>query len=168
MPMKNTVLIILVFIFSFNCFAQGNSRINESWKEVRQNLLFKSEIVLKLTARFQKSKKMNKSELAKTTANAKNLKTECEKAAFNAAAVRNLKLKNDNLTTYLTRTLVNLQHDPELISNEEVLFMLDELYVAENNIFSRIKKYNEICKSLNKKELIYEISSDSKPPNVEF
>ncbi|RED23340.1 hypothetical protein BD847_2390 [Flavobacterium cutihirudinis] len=167
--MKNTFIIFAIFLFfSLNCFSQVNEKIDESWKDVKGNLQVKTEIVLKLTAILRNSNKINNAELNQINSNAKDLKIECRKEVLNGQAVKDLKLKSDNLNKYLVRTLVNIELDSKLKSNKNIITIMDELSLAENNIYSKIRKYNEICSSLNKKELIYIFRSESKSPQVEF
>lgn len=154
---KIIFLFILSFFINQNCSAQNNSEINGNWNSLKQSFISKSEIVLQLTGKLQKSKKTDKTELAKTALNAKELKIECQKTVLNKDAVIKLKQKNNELNTYLVRLLVNLESDLKMKTNENVLNSMDQLQNVDNQIFIQIKKHNQICLDLNKKELIYEV-----------
>lgn len=159
--------ILFFILLNLNCFSQTD--IDKNWKSVKASLIKKTEIVFKLANKLQISKEINKSELDKTVINAGKLKATCENNVLNKESVNKVKQANDELNTYLVRTLVNLELDFKMKSDKNIIDLTYELAEVENQIFTNIKKYNNSCESLNQKSLIFPTSSsNNKSPEIKF
>ncbi|CAC9975395.1 LemA family protein [Flavobacterium panici] len=164
--MKKYYLLFFILL-NLNCFSQTD--IDTSWKSVKESFIKKTEVLFKLTNKLQKSKKINQSELDKTVINAGKLKAVSEINILNKESVNKVKQANDELNTYLVRILVNLELDFKMKSDKNVIDLTYELAEVENQIFTNIKKYNNICESLNQKTLIFPTSSsNNKPASIKF
>lgn len=159
--------ILFFILLNLNCFSQTD--IDKNWKSVKNSFIKKTEIVFKLANKLQKSKEINKSELDKTITNAGKLKAICENNVLNKESVGKVKQANDELNTYLVRTLVKLEFDFKMKSDEKVIDISGQLAEVESQIFANIKQYNYICECLNQKFLIFPISSSNdKSAEIKF
>ncbi len=163
------ILISTIFFIQFSfLYSQENSEITQNWNQLNQKLIYRTEITLELVNEIKNSKKIDKATLHKTISSAKELKTICENKTLNKSEVKIINKKNNELSTYLVRTMVNIEQDAKLKSKEELLILFDQLYALENQIYAEIKKYNESCVKYEKEELIFEINEEKKVPKVEF
>lgn len=163
--MKKYYLLFFILL-NLNCFSQTD--INKSWKSLKGSYIKKTEIVFKLANKLQTSKEINRSELDKMMINAGKLKTVCENNILDKESVNKVKQANDELSSYLVRTLVNLEFDFKMKSDKNVIDLTYELAEVENQIFTNIKKYNNICESLNQKSLIFPTYSNNKSAEIKF
>lgn len=53
-------------------------------------------------------------------------------------------------------------------TSNEVLSINDQLSTTEEQIFTRTKKYNDSCLSLNETSLIFKTTSNTQSPEVKF
>ncbi|WP_343694705.1 LemA family protein [Flavobacterium sp.] len=161
--------IILIFLFlSLSAFAQNKTDIDKNWKSLKKSFILKTEIVLKLTNKLRTAKVIEKTELDKTVFNAKKLKVTCENEVLNRESVDKVKQGNDELNTHLVRILVTLESDFKMKTSNEVLSINDQLSTTEEQIFTRTKKYNDSCLSLNETSLIFKTTSNTQSPEVKF
>ncbi|KRB59135.1 LemA family protein [Flavobacterium sp. Root186] len=161
--MKKYYLLFFILL-NLNCFSQTD--IDKSWKSVKDSYIKKTEIVLKLANNLRISKQINKSELDKTVINAGKLKATCDNNVLDKESVNKVKQANGELNSYLVRILVNLESDFKMKSDEKVIDLSGQLAEIEKQIFTNIKRYNNICESLNQKSLIFPTSSY--PTEVKF
>ncbi|MBF4467689.1 LemA family protein [Flavobacterium sp. LC2016-12] len=167
--MKSIIIITLFCLLqSLNLFAQNESEINQKWAVLKDQFKHKTELVIEFTSKLQKSKKIDKKELEQTTFYAKEFSKTCENKVLNKDIVGKVKQANDLLNTHLVRTLVNLEFDIKLKTEESILSLYDQLTAVENQILVAIKKYNEVCIKQNRKELIFEIHSEDRAASIKF
>jgi hypothetical protein len=167
--MKNIIIITIFFLLqSLNLFAQDESEINQKWVALKDQFKHKTELVAEFTSKLQKSKKIDKKELEQTAFYAKEFSKTCENKLLNKDAVSKVKLANDLLNTHLVRTLVNLESDFKLKTQESIISLYDKLTAIENQIFIETGNYNEICVKLNRKDLIFESRDNNRSPSIEF
>lgn len=163
---KSILILILCLTQSTNVFCQVSSEINLNWKKLNQQLISRAKITLELTKELQKSKKIDNVELKNAENFAKELKLLCENKAFNKSNVDLIREKNEELTTSLTHTLVNLEFDTKLKNKQETQSLIDKLLVIETHLLTETKKYNESCKKYNKEELIFKSQYENEPSKI--
>ena len=167
--MKNIILVtVFCFLQSLNLLAQNESEINQKWIALKDQFKHKTEVVAEFTSKLQNSKKIDKKELEQTTFYAREFEKICENKVLNKDIVGKVKQANDLLNTHLVRTLVNLESDFKLKTQESILSLYNQLTAVENQILVAIKKYNEVCIKQNRKELIFEIHSEDRAVSIKF
>ena len=166
---QSKFLLIAVFFIHFSfLYSQENSEVHQNWNQLNQKLVYRTEITLDIVNEIKNSKKIDKATLQNTISCAKELKTLCENKNLDKADVKIINQKNNELSTYLVRTMVNIEQDARLKSKEELLMLFDQLYALENQIYAAVRNYNQICVKYEKEELIFEINEQKKEPKVEF
>lgn len=155
------ILKILIFFctaqFSL-LHSQENFDLTQNWIQLKITLIKKTEISLDLVDLVRKSKKIDKNVSIKTKKCAKELRDLCENNNLDKSLVVLINNENKKLSKYLANTFIEIDKDIEIITNEQLLRIMDELYSIEKDLYIVILEYNENCVKNKNNDLIFEIN----------
>ena len=163
-------LSFLLLLASQNCFGQDTiSIINASWTNLKTQLLRRADIVSNLTGLLSKSSKIDKEQLNNSKVFAVDLFKYVDTLnKKDSLSVSLASIKNNKLTQALARTIVTLENDSKLRSNNDVNGLLMQLEGCENRMALAKRAYNETCKKFKRTDLLFGPDQRVKAPEVKF
>ena len=155
----NTLKFLIFFWLSqFSLLhSQENFDLTQDWIQLKVTLIKKTEISLDLVDLVRESKKIDKNVVVKTKNCAKELRNLCENNNLDKSLIALINNENKKLSEYLTNIFTKIEKDIEIISDEQFLRIMDELFSIEKNLYKIILEYNEKCMKSKNNDLIFKI-----------
>ena len=141
------LMLIIVFIWSFNSLVKLNERVNEAWSDITVQLKYRADLIPNLVEVVKGYAKHEKEAFSEVT--------KARKESIGAKTVKSASVADDALTTSLGKVFAIAENYPNLKASDNFKKLQEQLEDVEDKIQAARRFYNTGTKDLNTKIKIF-------------